>query len=243
MPGTSSGISRPFIAGLLMLLFFLSLQTEWTPPKQGREGRSLTMQSAPPTASEAREAMKEKIILDLSLSNERLERENTRLKQHVLDIRRAARGCGCDLNATESAAAAAYPELGRLLGAVSHISQEEAPVLAQGLVPPAPAPQPAQTHRPERHRHHIPAGQDPERRSRMHRVSELTTQFYKVLSLADPWIPADMEAPRRGAVPTSLARVVAAKTQQIRKVQLAIIEWVRRGVLAASQKAAACNFR
>lgn len=25
--------------------------------------------------------------------------------------------------------------------------------------------------------------------------------FFKVLSLADPWIPADMEAPRRGAVP------------------------------------------
>lgn len=39
----------------------MAVQTEWTPPKQGREGRSLTMQSAPPTASEAREAMKEKV--------------------------------------------------------------------------------------------------------------------------------------------------------------------------------------
>ncbi|BDA41228.1 hypothetical protein COCOBI_02-0080 [Coccomyxa sp. Obi] len=173
MPGTSSGISRPFIAGLLMLLFFLSLQSEWTPAKQNREGRSLTMQAAAPTASEAREAMKEKIILDLSLSNERLERENTRLKQHVLDLRRAARGCGCELNATEAAAVAAYPELGRLLGAA-----EEAPVLAQGgpaaaAPTPAPAPQLGQTHRPERHRHHIPAGQDPQRRSRLHRYRRL----------------------------------------------------------------------
>lgn len=75
-----------------------------------------------------------------------------RLKQHVLDLRRAARGCNCELNATEAAAAVAYPELGRLLGAA-----EEAPVLAQGgpaVAPPTPAnaPQPEQTHRPERHR-------------------------------------------------------------------------------------------
>lgn len=80
------------------------------------------------------------------------QRENMRLKQHVLDLRRAARGCGCELNGTEAAATAAYPELGRLLGAA-----EEAPVLAQGgpaaAAAPAPAPQPGgQTHRPERHR-------------------------------------------------------------------------------------------
>ena len=42
------------------LLHFI-LQTEWTPAKQNREGRSLTMQAAAPTASEAREAMKEKV--------------------------------------------------------------------------------------------------------------------------------------------------------------------------------------
>ena len=30
--------------------------------------------------------------------------------------RRAARACGCDLNATEADAAAAYPELGEVLG-------------------------------------------------------------------------------------------------------------------------------
>lgn len=73
-----------------------------------------------------------------------------RLKQHVLDLRRAAHGCGCELNATEAAAAAAYPELGRLLGAA-----EEVPVLAQGgpaAEPPAPATAPQPGHRPERHR-------------------------------------------------------------------------------------------
>ncbi|CAL8462052.1 g1583 [Coccomyxa elongata] len=194
MPGTSSGISRPFIAGLLMLLFFLSLQTEWTPAKQNREGRSLTMQAAAPTASEAREAMKEKIILDLSLSNERLERENMRLKQHVLDLRRVARGCGCELNGTEAAAAAAYPELGRLLGAA-----EEAPVLAQGgpaaAAAPAPAPQPGgQTHRPERHRHHIPAGQDPQRRSRLHQYRRLLEGGEE---LGNNWQPVQNSAYQR----------------------------------------------
>ena len=123
------------------------------------------------------------VILDLSLSNERLEvsrsrtsksllrglhvnkvpsqafhhdenlllsqtpgmlavqKENARLKQHVLDLRRAARACGCDLNATEADAAAAYPELGEVLG----LPTGEAASLA-------PAPDHGQIHRPERHR-------------------------------------------------------------------------------------------
>jgi len=37
--------------------------------------------------------------------------ENTRLRQHLLDLRRAARAAGCDLNATEALSAAAFPEL------------------------------------------------------------------------------------------------------------------------------------
>ena len=70
-----------------------------------------------------------------------VQRENARLKQHVLDLRRAARACGCDLNATEADAAAAYPELGEVLG----LATGEAAALA-------PAPDHAQIHRPERHR-------------------------------------------------------------------------------------------
>jgi hypothetical protein len=68
------------------------------------------------------------------------------LKQHVLDLRRTARACGCELNATEAAAAVAYPELGRLLG-MSATPPTTAPTAAEAQ-PPGSSPQ----HRPERHR-------------------------------------------------------------------------------------------
>ena len=133
------------------------------------------------------------IILDLSLSNERLEvrpsvypctafcgppcsgaaqqparregglklpsvwlgqRENARLKQHMLDLRRAARACGCDLNATDADAAAAYPELGQLLrtadaAAVTAPVGDAAEGGARAL---APVPAAEGLHIPERHR-------------------------------------------------------------------------------------------
>ncbi|CAL5222692.1 g5093 [Coccomyxa viridis] len=160
VPGSNPGISRPFIVGLVMLLLFLSMQTEWTPGNARQSaGKSISSPSGTtPSAAEARESMKEKVILDLSLNNERLERENARLKQHVLDLRRAARACGCDLNTTEADAAAAYPELGEVLG------------LATGEVAAlAPAPDHAQIHRPERHRQHA-LGETPERRHRYRRL-------------------------------------------------------------------------
>ena len=79
----------------------------------------------------------------------RSQKENARLKQHVLDVRRAARACGCDLNATEADAAAAYPELGEALGlAAAGAAGEESSQ--------APAPEHSQIHRPERHRR-VPA--------------------------------------------------------------------------------------
>lgn len=73
------------------------------------------------------------------------QRENARLKQHVLDLRRAARACGCDLNATEADAAAAYPELGEVLGLLTGD-------VAGQAGSQAPAPDQEQLHRPERHR-------------------------------------------------------------------------------------------
>ena len=78
-----------------------------------------------------------------------LQKENARLKQHVLDVRRAARACGCDLNATEADAAAAYPELGEALGLPAAGAVEE-----EGSQ--APVPEHSQLHRPERHRQ-VPA--------------------------------------------------------------------------------------
>ena len=60
-------------------------------------------------------------------------------------MRRAARACGCDLNATEADAAAAYPELGEALGLPAAAAAGE-----EGSQ--APAPEHSQIHRPERHR-------------------------------------------------------------------------------------------
>lgn len=41
--------------------------------------------------------------------------DNARLRQHVLDLRRAAREAGCDLSASEALALAAFPELAAAL--------------------------------------------------------------------------------------------------------------------------------
>lgn len=79
-----------------------------------------------------------------------MQRENTRLKQHVLDLRRAARACGCELNSTEAAAAVAYPELGELLGTAG---TAEGPAAAPSAADDdAKPPEAAPLHRPERHR-------------------------------------------------------------------------------------------
>ena len=80
------------------------------------------------------------------------QRENTRLKQHMLDLRRAARACGCELNATDADAAAAYPELAKLLdmaGASAAGGNEGLHASDRAL---APVPEAAVTHIPERHR-------------------------------------------------------------------------------------------
>ena len=74
----------------------------------------------------------------------------------MLDLRRAARACGCDLNATEADAAAAYPELGQVLKGA-----DEAAVAARRggadegnrrAMAPVPAAAAENLHIPERHR-------------------------------------------------------------------------------------------
>lgn len=49
------------------------------------------------------------IIYQLSIANEQLERDLNQLRQYVLDVRRAARQCGCPLN--DSTVLTLYPEL------------------------------------------------------------------------------------------------------------------------------------
>ncbi|KAK9810654.1 hypothetical protein WJX73_007771 [Symbiochloris irregularis] len=85
MPNGASGISRPFVVAVVLLLLFLSIQTDWSPPR-GQAKRDPRILAAAPEAL-LREATKEKIIFDLSVSNEKLEKDNFMLKQHLLDLR------------------------------------------------------------------------------------------------------------------------------------------------------------
>lgn len=89
--------SRPFFLGLLLLVIFLSIQTEWAPrrPGQMRPGQERE------TPAQHREAVKEKIILDLSISNEKLEDENRKLKIDVFTLRRELRNSSRNSNMSQ----------------------------------------------------------------------------------------------------------------------------------------------
>eukprot|EP00238_Polyblepharides_amylifera_P000814 CAMPEP_0196570612 /NCGR_PEP_ID=MMETSP1081-20130531/754_1 /TAXON_ID=36882 /ORGANISM="Pyramimonas amylifera, Strain CCMP720" /LENGTH=181 /DNA_ID=CAMNT_0041887153 /DNA_START=290 /DNA_END=835 /DNA_ORIENTATION=- len=82
MNGPDHVSSRPFLIGLVMLIVFMSLHSDWT------MRRSIGMRpGGRESPAQHREAVKEKIILDLSLSNEKLEEENSRLKVDVYTLR------------------------------------------------------------------------------------------------------------------------------------------------------------
>ncbi|KAL0049589.1 hypothetical protein WJX82_005502 [Trebouxia sp. C0006] len=59
------GISRPFVVGLILLLVFLGMQSDLVPSRP----ESSTEEAEAP----AKDVTKERIILELSKSNERLE--------------------------------------------------------------------------------------------------------------------------------------------------------------------------
>jgi len=69
----------------------------------------------------ANKGIKEQIIYDLSLSNEKLEQEIAKYRQYVLDIRRAVRSqTGCSLE--DSSILTLYPELH---DHIDHVDEEE----------------------------------------------------------------------------------------------------------------------
>lgn len=104
VPGNNQGISRPFVVGLILLLLFLSLQTtDWSPQTARRSDTKPVL-----SAAQLREGVKEKLLLELSVVNDKLEAENKRLKQYILDVRRTLRNCGCEYNATTQFV---FPEL------------------------------------------------------------------------------------------------------------------------------------
>lgn len=57
MPSNSQGVSRPFVVGLILLLLFLSVHTDWG---SSRRGEAKQMQ----TAQQIREGVKEKVRCD-----------------------------------------------------------------------------------------------------------------------------------------------------------------------------------
>ena len=59
LPNGAPGISRPFVVAVVLLLLFLSIQTDWSPPKTSKHDVRL-LQAEPPGAL-SREATKEKV--------------------------------------------------------------------------------------------------------------------------------------------------------------------------------------
>mmetsp|Transcript_13924 Transcript_13924/g.26725 ORF Transcript_13924/g.26725 Transcript_13924/m.26725 type:complete len:176 (+) Transcript_13924:161-688(+) len=82
--------SRPFMLGLVLLIIFLSLQTDFSLRRPGHPGGRGSLRDNP---VQHREVVKEKIILDLSVSNEKLEAENQRLRIDLYALQRQVREC------------------------------------------------------------------------------------------------------------------------------------------------------
>lgn len=91
---------RPAFLITVLMILFLTLHTDWSSRQAGQVELHTGAAIASSPATDARKPIHEQIIYELSIGNERLERENAALRQHVLDIRRAARSAGLQLNST-----------------------------------------------------------------------------------------------------------------------------------------------
>lgn len=103
---------RPFVVGFILLMVFLSMSGD-SPSNLTTSGLTDSAAAADTQENEkgvANKGIKEQIIYDLSLSNEKLEQEIKKYRQYVLDIRRAVRAQpGCSLE--DSSILTLYPEL------------------------------------------------------------------------------------------------------------------------------------
>jgi hypothetical protein len=104
LPGTSGGAplgggsSRPFIFAAVLFLLFLSAQQDLANPDRalevaGAHGASAAKQTRSAKERE-HEAVSEKLMLDVSLENERLEELNRRLRLEILALRHAVKSSG-----------------------------------------------------------------------------------------------------------------------------------------------------
>lgn len=109
-PNAERGLSKPFVIGLILLLLFLTAQTEWSATNRTTPQKTITTLPA----EKLKEEVREKIVYDLSVSNEKLESENKELRQQLFHIKRLYRACRgknatdlVGLDTTKEAAAAA----------------------------------------------------------------------------------------------------------------------------------------
>eukprot|EP01026_Neomeris_dumetosa_P034229 TRINITY_DN2752_c0_g1_i1.p3 TRINITY_DN2752_c0_g1~~TRINITY_DN2752_c0_g1_i1.p3 ORF type:complete len:186 (-),score=21.97 TRINITY_DN2752_c0_g1_i1:409-966(-) len=86
-------LSRPFILGVLLLLLLLSTQSEWA-ASQRRHNQNLIQVGQDIGETQRKRQVKDDILLELSVLNENLEKENKRLKTIALELDRALRLCG-----------------------------------------------------------------------------------------------------------------------------------------------------
>mmetsp|Transcript_1040 Transcript_1040/g.3150 ORF Transcript_1040/g.3150 Transcript_1040/m.3150 type:complete len:270 (+) Transcript_1040:668-1477(+) len=110
--GGGSIINRPMFIMTVFAMLFLTVHTDWG----GHHAAELRRTGGGPAQApdaDPRKGVHEKIIYELSVGAERLEQENQALKQHVLDLRRAARAAGLQLN--ESATFLPIPGLDDIL--------------------------------------------------------------------------------------------------------------------------------
>ncbi|KAK9842765.1 hypothetical protein WJX74_002028 [Apatococcus lobatus] len=93
--GGPSGFTRPVIVGLVLLLLFLSMQAEWTPASRKVDVPRKRLLKTGEDLSSDMLGVRDEIVRQLSISNEKLEIENGKLLRHALDLRRAMRKCNC----------------------------------------------------------------------------------------------------------------------------------------------------
>ena len=102
---------RPFVVGFILLMVFLSMSGDGPSNVTTDDLSTDTITATEGNEKDlARNGVKEQIIYDLSLSNEKLEQEIKKYRQYVLDLRRAVRGQpGCSLE--DDSILTLYPEL------------------------------------------------------------------------------------------------------------------------------------
>lgn len=100
-PGTGGGhMSRSFFLGLLLFLLFFSSHSQPRPAASGlNRGFARQGVAGPDAAAAHRESVKEKIVLDLSVANERLEGQVRGLEVEVVRLRQALKAAGVALPA------------------------------------------------------------------------------------------------------------------------------------------------